>query len=124
MPDEQRVAATVLRDHQDRRIALSAPTIWEYEVANSLRTAALRGRIPEGFGRESLARLLGIGIRIAGFPEYALRAWELAIGLRIAVYDASYVALAEARECDLYTCDAQLARAAEDLVTVHLLGGE
>ena len=123
MLDEQDSASQLIGAHEERRLGLIAPTVWEYEVANSLRTATLRGRIQASFARELLAMLLGMGIRFTGFSDLVTRAWELALTRGLTVYDASYIALAEARDCDLYTCDAQLARAAEDLVTVHLLRG-
>ncbi len=121
MPDEGGAAANVLRAHQERRVGLLAPTIWEYEIANSLKTAVIRGRIESDFGRECLTDLLGMGIHFIAFSDLAPRSWELALTRDLSVYDAAYIALAEERECELYTCDAKLAHAAENLVTVQLL---
>jgi predicted nucleic acid-binding protein len=122
MPDEQAgPEAELLRAHQERRIGLLAPSIWEYEVANALRMAVLRGRVTPGFGSGLLAVLLGMGIVVTGFTDLADRVWELSVSRAIAVYDASYIALAETRGCDLYTCDQQLATAAGEFVGVHLI---
>lgn len=84
----------------------------------------MRGRIQSDFGRECIVRLLGMGIRFTAFSDLATRAWELALSHGLTIYDASYIALAEARECELCTCDVQLARAAENLVTIQLLLGK
>ena len=53
MPDEQgELEAEVLRAHQERRIGLLAPSVWEYEVANALRSAVRRGRVAQDSGYE------------------------------------------------------------------------
>jgi predicted nucleic acid-binding protein len=122
MPDEHGgPEADILLAHQERRLGLLAPSVWEYEVANALRSAVMRGRVAQDFGYESLATLLGMGIAFTGFADLARRAWELALSGALTIYDASYVALAETRRCDLYTCDEQLANAARGLVSVQLL---
>jgi len=125
MPDEQgELEAEVLRAHQERRIGLLAPSVWEYEVANALRSAVRRGRVAQDSGYELLATLLGMGIAFTGFADLSRRAWQLALSGPLTVYGASYVALAEARGCDLYTCDAKLADAVTDVVNVRLIRSE
>jgi predicted nucleic acid-binding protein len=125
MPDEQgELEAEVLRAHQERRIGLLAPGVWEYEVANALRSAVRRGRVAQDSGYELLTALLGMGIAFTGFADLSRRAWQLALSATLTVYDASYVALAEARQCDLYTCDVELADAAKDVVSVRLIRAE
>ena len=125
MPDEgSELVSEVFQRHAAGSLDLAAPTIWAYEVCNALRSAVRGGRLARADGQRYLLTLLDMDIEPIAFEPLATRAWELALTRGLTVYDASYIALAEARECDLYTCDAQLARAAEDLVTVHLLGGD
>lgn len=125
MPDEKsELADEIFEQYARGRLDLAAPSLWPYEIANALSRAVARGRITGSEGDSWLQTLLNMDIEWIGFDQLAPRVWELALTRAVTVYDASYIALAEARECELYTCDAQLARAAEDLVAVHLLRGQ
>lgn len=88
---------------------LAAPHLLPAEVANILRRAALRGDISADSA--SLAHADSLDLRIELFPYglVAERTWELRANLTL--YDASYVALAEALDADLVTLDQRLARA-------------
>lgn len=99
-------AAAILRRHQLGELSLVAPSLLGLELVNA---AARRWLLPieaiSGLVRE-LSRLR---IRVVE-PELAHIVGWAAAGLT--AYDASYVALAEQRECQLITADAEiLARA-------------
>jgi predicted nucleic acid-binding protein len=95
-----------------RRLAeheIHAPNLVEIEVADALRKAVRRGELSPDRGRDALDDLAELAI--VPYPLGALRdrVWEL--GANVTTYDAAYVALAEALDAPLVTCDAQLARA-------------
>jgi predicted nucleic acid-binding protein len=89
---------------------LIAPHDFLSEVANGLATAERQGRIKSG---ESAAFFLDV-VRQAPYlhPSSALlvRAMEISVSTRQAVYDCIYVALAEKEGCELLTADDAMVR--------------
>lgn len=125
MPDERsEMADSILSLHERGELDLIAPTLWHYEVANALSRAVVRGRITQAEGHRSLQMLIGMDLQSADFDALAARAWEISVSRPVSLYDAAYVALAETRGCELYTCDTELARVAKDLVAVRLVAAE
>lgn len=88
---------------------LSAPDLVTYESANIIRRHELAGLITNDQARLAHADLLDLAIEQWPYEAFASRAWELRKNLSI--YDASYVALAEALETTLVTLDSRMARA-------------
>ena len=88
---------------------LHVPYLVEIEVAEALRNAVRRARLSPDRGRDALDDLAELPI--VPYPLGALRerVWEL--GTNVTAYDAVYVALAEALDAPLVTCDGRLARA-------------
>lgn len=89
---------------------LAAPHLMAFEAANILRRAALRGDISEDLARLAHTDLLDLTVEFADYEVVAHRAWELRTS--VTVYDAAYVALAEALDAPMMTLDLRLARAA------------
>lgn len=69
----------------------------------------MTGRLTEAGASRAHADLLGLPIELYDYYELADRIWQLRN--TITVYDAWYVALAEALEVPLATLDLRLARA-------------
>jgi predicted nucleic acid-binding protein len=88
---------------------LAAPTLMVYEVANVLRRHAAASLIARDSADAALELLLAMPIRNADFHGLARRAWELRHNFTI--FDASYIALAEAMDATLVTLDRRLTRA-------------
>jgi predicted nucleic acid-binding protein len=88
---------------------LHAPHLLDVEVAQVLRRHMAKGLVSEARGQTALDDFLQIPL--LRYPHDVLlpRVWELRKNLT--AYDAVYVALAEALEMPLVTCDANLARA-------------
>ena len=91
-------------------VTLHAPHLVDVEVAQVLRRYALAGELDPGRGRAALVDFADLPLSRYPHHVFLPRIWELRDNL--SAYDAAYVALAEALEAPLLTCDARLARAA------------
>jgi predicted nucleic acid-binding protein len=88
---------------------LSAPELVDLEVASVLRRQLRGGGIDVRRADLALADLVALPLQRAPHRPLLTRCWELRANLT--VYDASYVALAEALDVTLLTGDERLARA-------------
>jgi predicted nucleic acid-binding protein len=89
---------------------LAAPELIDLEVASVLRRQNRSGQIDDRRAEMALNDLATIPLRRAGHSHLLARCWELRQNLRL--YDAAYVALAEALQVTLLTGDRRLSRAA------------
>lgn len=101
-----REARLVRNAYSDGLIDLAAPTIMPFEVLNALKYSA-------HFGEDELKHIAGIleAFQITLYNlegELAERTVEIAMRKGVTIYDASYVALAEALDSTLYTADERL----------------
>jgi len=99
-------------DHARTRMrgeVLAAPELVDLEVASVLRRQNLAGAIDVRRAGLALADLAALPLQRAPHLPMLPRCWELRENLT--VYDAAYVALAEALEATLITGDRRLARA-------------
>lgn len=92
-----------------RGAVLAAPELIDLEVPSVLRRLLHSGHVPARRAEQALTDL--IALPLSRVPHRALvpRCWSLRENLTI--YDASYVALAEALSAVLVTADARLSRA-------------
>jgi predicted nucleic acid-binding protein len=81
----------------------------DLEVASVLRRAALAGRLDDRRAGQALADLDALPLRRAPHVPLLPRIWEL--HRNVTVYDAAYIALAEALDVPLVTSDQRLGRA-------------
>lgn len=88
---------------------LAAPALMPFESANILRRATLSGELAEALAILAHADLAALPVDLYPYEAVADRAWQLRRNLTI--YDAAYVALAEALDAPLITLDRRLARA-------------
>lgn len=88
---------------------LAAPELIDLEVASVLRRQLSIGKLDTRRGRMALDDLLALPVERASHRPLLARCWELRDNL--SVYDAAYVALAEALGTPLLTADARLAKA-------------
>lgn len=105
-----------------RRIAQDvslAPHVLDVEVASALRGLLRRGAITEPVARSALRNLAQLPIRRIPHERLLERCWELRDNLT--VYDACYVALAEATGATLLTSDRRLAGAPRVQCEIELL---
>jgi predicted nucleic acid-binding protein len=88
---------------------LSAPELVDLEVTSVLRRQVHSGAADQRRAAMALADLAALPLRRAPHRPLLARCWELRDNLT--VYDASYVALAEALDVTLLTGDGRLAHA-------------
>lgn len=89
--------------------ALCAPHLMPIEAANILRRAALTGDISEDNAALAHHQLISLRCELFAYEPLAERVW--ALRSNVTAYDACYVALAEALDCELATLDRVLSRA-------------
>jgi predicted nucleic acid-binding protein len=88
---------------------IMAPALVTYETANVIRRHEISSQISPDQAAQAHADLLDLAIELWPYDLFAARAWELRHNLSI--YDATYVALAEAIDLTLITLDKRLAKA-------------
>ena len=100
-----------LRDeHSNGLHEFHAPDIFPSEVANGLVSAERQKRIQTGESAIFLNDILSAAPMLSPSPPLLIRAMEIAVTTRQAVYDCLYLALAEAEGCELVTADDKFAR--------------
>jgi predicted nucleic acid-binding protein len=99
---------------------VAAPNVIDVEILHVLRKLERRKELSEAEADQ--ARELFLGMRITRYETYGLanRIWTLRHNLTC--YDAAYVALAEALEAPILTCDAKMAGATGHNAEIRLYG--
>jgi predicted nucleic acid-binding protein len=98
---------------------MAAPELIDLEVASVLRGRLAGGHLDTRRAELALADLVDIPVQRAPHRSLLARCWELRGDLT--VYDAVYVALAEALDSDLLTADVRLAKAAGPRCRIEIL---
>ncbi len=98
-------ARAVLRAERD----LAAPDLVDVETVSVLRRRWLNGDLTAQRFRSAIADLGDLAIMRHPTLLFMSRAYELRAN--VTPYDAAYIGLAEALNCELVTADARLARA-------------
>ncbi|MEV4114252.1 type II toxin-antitoxin system VapC family toxin [Nonomuraea sp. NPDC049695] len=86
--------------------SVHAPHLLDVEVLSTLRGLSLGGKLSTSAAEQARADYLALKITRYEIKGIAERIWELRHNYT--AYDASYLALAEALEAPLYTCDGKL----------------
>ena len=93
----------------DPALGLHVPHLADVEVTQALRRYARDGEIAEADAAAAIEDLCVLDLQRHAHEPLLERVWALRQNL--SAYDAVYVALAEALDAPLVTCDAKLARA-------------
>lgn len=99
---------------------LAAPALLDLEVASVWRGRVRGGHLEPARARSALDDLQALAIERVGHAALLERCWEL--GDNLTVYDAAYVALAEALDVPLVTADRRLAGAPGLGCVIEVLG--
>ncbi|MBI4640197.1 MAG: type II toxin-antitoxin system VapC family toxin [Candidatus Tectomicrobia bacterium] len=99
-------ALKLLRESRAAGIVLIAPPLFEMEADSVIQTRIVDGRTTPEVADKTLALLDTAPIVIATHPRLRQRAREIARQFhQRKVYDATYAALAELRNCEFWTAD-------------------
>jgi predicted nucleic acid-binding protein len=93
----------------DPRLGLHVPHLADVEVAQALRRYVRDGTLDADSAASALTDLRSLDLERHAHEPLLDRVWALRDN--VTAYDAVYVALAEALEAPLVTCDGRLARA-------------
>jgi len=118
-------AQELIKSYARGECSFIAPSLITYEIVNACVVAHRKGRIALGLVRETLEEMLLLEIRREEVEHLAPRILDISCRYNRSAYDASYIALAEAQNCDLITGDEKLYNAvSKQLKWVKLLGSE
>jgi predicted nucleic acid-binding protein len=126
VPESDSDKADALFEHwTSEEKQLIAPAFFEVEADSILRQKVLlRGELTADQAQRAFASLLALPIQATHSVEQRERAWQIAHEFRFpTVYDATYLALAELRQCEFWTADEKLFKRVRDKLTfVRWLG--
>jgi len=101
-------ADALLEDVLAGRLSLVVPTLFDYEIANALKTAVAKGRITSPEAQEALDDFRQYLIERIEFPPLQDAAFQLALKHQRSVYDSAYIALAQSLGLWFFTGDKRL----------------
>lgn len=90
--------------------SMHAPDHWLAEAANVLWSKVLKGDLEARDAGERMTALTRAPVTGAPVAGLLPRAWPIAVGHSVTIYDALYVALAVVRAVPLVTADEKLVR--------------
>jgi predicted nucleic acid-binding protein len=99
-----RVEARLFRDEDE----FHSPHLVDVEVTQGLRRLVRAGEVSAGRAADAMADLADFDLQRHAHHDLLSRAWKLREN--VTAHDAMYVALAEALDAPIVTCDAPLAK--------------
>ena len=113
-PDEHTdYTRAVLRAVSSSLLNAVAPTLFAYEIRNSILMALRRGRISKTDAEQFLISLEELDVRLIEPPSYDA-VFSLAVAHGLTVYDAAYLGVAIQEGLPLASLDGALIRAAQE----------
>lgn len=126
LEEDSHTAMLLLDKWTDEGRTAIAPALFAYEVTNILYRQVALGKMTNDESRRGLEKLFALEIRLefSLYKEASMQAIEFAQRFRLpATYDAYYLALAYAEQCECWTADKRLWNAVKrDLDWVRWLG--
>ncbi|MFM8636029.1 MAG: type II toxin-antitoxin system VapC family toxin [Planctomycetia bacterium] len=115
-PDHPRLVDRVLRSGE----TIAAPHVLDLEVAHVLRRFVMAGELTDSRARKAIKDHRALGI--SRYPHDVLldRVWQMRVNCT--AYDAAYLALSEALDAPLITCDMKLAGIPGASASVEVIG--
>jgi len=115
-------ALDILNAHVSDRIALHAPALLEFEVANGLAIAKRRGRVGDDDALKAMEGFAEIGIELYPLMPLFRKVLDYSDRYNISAYDAAYVALADDLKNQLVTADKRLFNSIRKLRFIKWIG--
>ena len=109
------IALRLLDETNNGLHELIAPDIFTAEIASALATAERQGRIKPGESASLFLDILRQGPLLHATSLLLIRAMEVAVSTRQAVYDCIYLALAESEQCEMISADDAFVRTMKPL---------
>jgi predicted nucleic acid-binding protein len=100
-----RVETRLFRDH----VEFHAPHLADVEVTQGLRRLVRLGEVSQERAADAIADLADLDLHRHSHVGLVARAWKLREN--VTAYDAMYIALAEALDAPVVTCDGPLGKA-------------
>ena len=100
-----RVESRLFRDHDE----FHSPHLADVEVTQGLRRLVRRGEVSPDRAADAIADLADFDLHRHSHLDLLTRAWKLREN--VTAYDAMYIALGEALNAPIVTCDTPLAKA-------------
>jgi len=122
---DSQTASALLAEWKRQEMIVFVPTLLTYEVTNILYREVRAGRITSETAKDGINMILrAVSPVFSRNSALNLRAMVLAKHFDLSVaYDTHYLALAERKECPLWTADKRMWRVVKDqLDWVHWLG--
>ncbi len=114
------LAEEIVRRYVDGSIELIAPQFVLYEIPSAIQAAVRRRRLNLTDARQAIRDFFSLRIRTLGDEDTLQRmvesAYLRATQLDCRIYDALYLLVAEALDCQLVTADSKLYNAIKDRV--------
>jgi predicted nucleic acid-binding protein len=108
-------AIALMSDALNMEIRLIAPHFFDAETNGAVRKKVYSGEITAKLGDIAFEKLKRFPVHMLATQNLLDRSWEIAKQFRLRwLYDAFYVALAEERNCVLWTADIELYKAVKD----------
>ena len=116
---QTRLAARLMERLFEPTATLHAPHLLDIEVTHALRRLAQRGDLTGSRASQGLDDFSQFNIERHGHQLLNMRIWQLRDSMT--AYDGAYIALAEALDAPLLTCDAKLAHARGHKAKIDLI---
>ena len=114
-PLGRRVESRLFRDEDE----FHAPHLVDVEIVQALRRLVRTGEVSPGRADEAIADLADLDLHRHAHIDLLARAWKLRDNF--SAYDAVYVALAEAMDASMVTCDGPLGTAPGHRARIEVL---
>ncbi len=115
-------ALDILDAHASDRIALCAPALLEFEVANGLVIAKRRIRVGMDDALKAMQGFAELGIELYPLSTLFQKVLDYSDRYNISAYDAAYVALAGDLKTNVVTADKRLFNSTRKLKFVKWIG--
>ena len=104
--EQNEIANALRRKWDEYGVEIISAPLFHAEVTSVLREQVYFKRLPPEEGEEAFSTYLEMGVKSIDSLETQKKAWELAKRLNLSrTYDMQYLAVAELKECELWTND-------------------
>jgi len=116
--EQNEIANALRRKWDEDGVEIITAPLFHAEVTSVLREQVYFKRLLPEEGEEAFSYYLDIGVRSIDSPRIQQRAWELAQKFNLPrTYDMQYLAVADIKDCELWTNDKRLVNSLQGKIT-------